>query len=77
MYSWEIRQFIKERNYYVGGDDILKLISTKENPQLKYIKFDTFNNSYYICDDCGECFWFQAMPYEEAKKKNLVKMKKK
>ncbi len=76
MYSWEIYNFLQERNYYIGGDDLLKVISTQENPQLKYIKFNAFNNIYEMWDNENNYFSFKAMPYEEAQKKNLVKCKK-
>ena len=29
MYSWEIENFLKERNYYIGGDDLNFIINTK------------------------------------------------
>lgn len=76
MYSWEIREFLKERNYEIGGDDLLELISIKENPQLKIIRFLPYNNSYYMKDDVGEEFFFQAIPYDKAVERGLVKSKK-
>lgn len=46
MYSWEISEFLKQRNYYIGGDDLLKVTSTIENPQLDHIKFNQGTNEY-------------------------------
>ena len=77
MYSWEIRKFLEERDYYIGGDDLLKVIDIKENPQLTHIKFSSGDGSYYMKDKDGEEFNFKAMPYEEAVEKNLVKVKSK
>ncbi len=76
MYSWEIRNFLRERNYYIGGDDLLKVTDPRENPQLTFIEFHPSDNSYYMRDDVGEEFNFTAMPYEEAKSKGLVKERK-
>ncbi len=75
MYSWEIKKFLEERNYYIGGDDLLKVISPIENPQLTFIKFNPFDNTYEMTDNENNYFHFSAMPYEEAKSKNLVKKK--
>ena len=38
MYSWEIYKFLEEKEYYIGGDDLIKVTSVKENPQLNHIK---------------------------------------
>lgn len=73
MYPWEIKKFIEERNYYIGGDDLLKVISTVENPQLKGIEYKPFENRYYMWDGEGNDYSFTPMPYEEAKAKGLVK----
>ena len=73
MYPWEIKKFIEERNYYIGGDDLLKVISPVENPQLKGIKYKPFENKYYMWDGEGNNYSFTPMPYEEAKAKGLVK----
>ena len=39
MYTWEMVNFINERNRYIGGDDLLTILSLKLNPQITYIKF--------------------------------------
>lgn len=77
MYSWEIYNFLKDKHYYIGGDDLMKVISIKENPQLKYIKFNSFDNTYEMLDNEGNFFKFKAIPYEEAKNKKLIKNLKK
>lgn len=73
MYPWEIKKFIEDRNYYIGGDELLKVISTVENPQLKGIEYKPFENKYYMWDGDGNNYNFTPMPYEEAKAKGLVK----
>lgn len=73
MYSWEIYKFLEERGYYIGGDDLIKVTSIIENPQLTHIQYKSFENKYYMNDNENNYFEFTPMPYEEAKKLNLVK----
>lgn len=75
MYPYEITEFLKQRNYYVGGDDLLKVTSTEENPQLDHIKFNQGTNEYEMWDKEGNYYIFEAMPYKEALEKGLVKQK--
>ena len=85
MYTWEMIEFIKRRNGYIGGDDLLEIISQEENPQIKVVRYnagetDSKHGSYYIeakkdSEEGIEKLWFEAMPYEEAKVKGLVKKK--
>lgn len=73
MYPHELQDFIQQRNYYIGGDDLVKATSIIENPQLNHIKFNPYNNQYEMWDRYGNHYVFTAMPYEEAKAKQLVK----
>lgn len=73
MYSWELEQFIKERNFRLGGDDLGRATSIQENPQLTHIQYKAYDNHYNLWDSEGNYFTFEAMPYEEAKEKGLVK----
>ena len=73
MYSWEIENFLKERNYYIGGDDLNFIIDTKQHPQINHIKFNPYDNTYDMWDKDGNHFHFKAMQYKEAKDKGLVK----
>lgn len=75
MYSEEIEAFLKERDYCIGGDDLLKVISIKENPQLTRISYSAKDNKYYMLDDKNNEFEFEAMPYQTAIEKGLVKVK--
>lgn len=75
MYPYEVAEFLRKRNWYIGGDDLIKVTSTKENPQLNHIKFNAFNNEYEMWDNEGNYYKFTAMPYKEAIEKGLVKQK--
>lgn len=76
MYSWEIYDKLREYNNYIGGDDLLEIISQQKNPQLTSITFNAKYCTYYMEDNEGNTFNFKAMPYEEAKAKGLVKVRK-
>ena len=73
MYPNELEQFIKARNYYLGGDDLMLVTSTIENPQLNHLKYEPYENKYKMWDKEGHYYELTPMPYEEAKSKRLVK----
>ena len=73
MYPWDLEQFIRERNYYLGGDDLIKATSIQENPQLIGIQYKPFENKYYMWDGEGNTYSLTPMPYTEAIEKGLVK----
>lgn len=75
MYPYEVAEYLKQRNWYIGGDDLIKITSIKENPQLRTIKFNSFSNEYEMWDVEGNYYKFKAMPYKEALQKGLVKQK--
>ena len=75
MYPYEVAEYLKQRNWYIGGDDLIRITSTKENPQLRTIKFNSFSNEYEMWDVEGNYYKFKAMPYKEALQKGLVKQK--
>lgn len=75
MYPYEVAEYLKQRNYYIGGDDLLKVTSVKENPQLNHIKFNPYNNEYEMWDVEGNYYKFTAMPYKEAVEKGLVRQR--
>ena len=39
MYTWEMEKFINQRDKRIGGDDLLKIISQEENPQIKVVRY--------------------------------------
>ena len=73
MYPWELEKFIRERNYYIGGDDLLKAISIKENPQLIDIFYSPKENKYYLRDRENNIYSFMPMLFSEAEQRGLVK----
>lgn len=77
MYSWELKKFIEDHDYYLGGIDLEKVISLEENPQLTKITFYKESNLYRLQDKYGNGFLFTAMNYDEALEKGLVRKLKK
>ena len=78
MYSWEIENFLRERNYRIGGDDLDYLVTPSNNPQITGMTYKEENGmKFYIMyvNDRFEPFVFYPMPLEEAKEKGLVKQK--
>lgn len=73
MYSWELESFIKSKNFYLGGDDLAFVIDIKKHPQINRIKYDAGSKTYMISTSDNYCFYFKAMPIEEAKEKKLIK----
>ena len=45
MYSWEIEQLLKLRNYLITMDEYIRIVSSK---QVNMVKYDPYNNTFYI-----------------------------
>lgn len=75
MYSWEIEQFLKARNYCIGGDDLNFITDIRQHPQIEHIEFSPYDMSYDMWDKEGKHFHFKAMSYAEAKEKGLINKK--
>ena len=75
MYSWEIYKFLEERNYYIGGDDLIFITDVNQHPQINHIVYNAYEHKYEMWDKEGSYFCFWAMPYTEAIEKGLVKTK--
>lgn len=73
MYPDEIRRFLEERNYLIGGDDLINILNIENSPQINSIKYDSFNNAYEMWDCYGNYYRFLVIPYEKVKTKKLTK----
>lgn len=58
MYSSEIEQFLKERNYVVTPEECNVLMDVNTNTQIKNMKYFCGNNEYHIVTDDGYHFIF-------------------
>lgn len=58
MYSYEIENFLKERNYCLTPEEILEVINVSINTQIFYISYNQEYNYYEIRTRDGYCFKF-------------------
>ena len=58
LYSSEIEQFLKERNYVVTPEECNVLMDVNTNTQIKKMKYFCGNNEYHIVTDDGYHFIF-------------------
>ena len=73
MYSWELENFINERNKRIGGDDLELVIDVKKHPQINHIVTSNRGRNYKIELDDYYPLEFEAMPINEAIEKGLVR----
>ena len=58
MYSSEIENFLKERNYVVTPEECNILMDVNVNTQIAHMKYLCANNEYHIITDDGYSFIF-------------------
>lgn len=46
MYSWEIEQLIKFKNYLIDVEDYIKILNT--SPQIREVKYNPYENNFKI-----------------------------
>ncbi len=44
MYTWEIENLLKLKNYILDGEEYLRIINT--SPQIKKIKYNAYDNTF-------------------------------
>ena len=69
MYPEELKKFIEEHKYKLGGDDLTKATSPRLNPQLNHIMYNPFENKYQMWDEYGNYYEFEPIPYEQVKRR--------
>lgn len=58
MYSIEIEQFLKDRNYILTPQECNTIMDVNTNTQITNMKFFCDNNEYHISTDDGYYFKF-------------------
>lgn len=48
LYSYEIEDYIKKRNYSLTANECAEIINVGNNPQIARVKYNPFNNEYEI-----------------------------
>lgn len=58
MYSWEIEQLLRLRNYLISNKEYFNIIDT--SPQINHVKYDGWNKDYNIWTDDNYYFKFKV-----------------
>lgn len=53
MYSSEMEQFVRDRNYNLSSEDAEKIINIVENPQIKSMKYFCDGNRCVVVTEDG------------------------
>ena len=61
MYSYEIFKFLGERDNIISKSDFWMITDTKENPQIRTIKYNSYDDTYEMYTDDDYCFKFRVM----------------
>lgn len=48
MYSTEIDSYLRSRNWYLTKEEYIYVSDTKASPQICRIKYEPFDNSFYM-----------------------------
>lgn len=60
MYSGEMEQFIRNRNYVLNAEECGKIINIVENPQIKSMKYFCDGNKYIVVTEDGYTLEFSV-----------------
>lgn len=63
MYSWEIQQLLKAKNYLITVKDYIRICD--ESPQINWVKYDNFNEKFIITTDDKYKFEFKVRRLEK------------
>ena len=61
MYSYEIKQFLHERNNILSREEFLEITDINRNPQIVSMKYDTVEDKYEIVTSDGYFFKFMVL----------------
>lgn len=67
MYSYEIEEYLRERNYTLTPEEILQIINVSINTQIFYISYNAEYNYYEIRTRDGYCFKFGVKEKERTR----------
>lgn len=58
MYSWEIEQLLKLKDYLISNKEYFEICDT--SPQIKGIEYKPFENDFYMWTDDNYNFKFKV-----------------
>lgn len=65
MYSHEILELLRLRNYLISVEEYIRLISSD---QVKYVKYNPFEDKFYVSTDDNYNFQFKVKIDKKEKK---------
>lgn len=60
MYSSEMEQFIRDRNYQLNSMELEKIVNIVENPQISSVRYFCDGNRYVVITDDGYTLEFSV-----------------
>ncbi len=60
MYSYELKQYIDERNSQLNKNETKFVTDINLHPQLNHITFNSWNSSYDMWDNLGNYYHFSV-----------------
>lgn len=58
MYTWEIEQLMKLKNYLINVEEYLKICGT--SPQIREVKYDPYQDNFMIDTDDNYKVYFKV-----------------
>lgn len=62
MYSWEIENILKEKNFVLSASEYLHISDTEASKQISEVKYDGWNKKYGISTNDGYSWEFTVHP---------------
>lgn len=69
MYSWEIEEYLKERNYYLTSDEIIYVTNIELHPQLARIRYNNEFDFYEMWTSDNYYFKFGCKSFVKVLKR--------
>lgn len=60
MYSSEMEQFVRDRNYQLNSKELEKIVNIVENPQISSVRYLCDGNRYVVITEDGYTFDFSV-----------------
>ena len=62
MYSWEIEQLLKIKEFIISNEDYFKILET--SPQIRGVEYKPFEDNFYMWTDDRYNFKFKVYKLE-------------
>ena len=61
MYSWEIDNYLRDRNYVINKNEYMNIADVRLSSQISRVKYDAYSNSFYMetKDGYNWTFWIK------------------